>query len=185
MAPRTDHGRNDDIEYRFTLRYRLAKDDRDHDDLVERLGAAGCDDALVGVGSAGHVALEFSRGSGDAITAIATALAAVKRAIPGAELIEASPDLVGLSDVAEVLGMSRQNVRKLMLAHGSSFPVPVHAGSAGVWHLADVLTWFHARGTVAISRATLDVANAAMQVNLIKAATRASPRMQRDLRALI
>lgn len=30
-------------------------------DLVERLGAAGCDDALVGIGRVGHLSLEFTR----------------------------------------------------------------------------------------------------------------------------
>ncbi|WP_340146689.1 hypothetical protein [Halomonas sp. PA16-9] len=39
------------MEYIFTLKYQLADSDSDLDALVERLGAAGCDDALVGVGS--------------------------------------------------------------------------------------------------------------------------------------
>ena len=35
------------MEYTFTLKYQLAEDDRTPDILVERLGEAGCDDALV------------------------------------------------------------------------------------------------------------------------------------------
>ena len=40
-------------EYSFILRYRLSAEDRDADALVERLGEAGCTDALVGVGLVG------------------------------------------------------------------------------------------------------------------------------------
>ncbi|MGE5331556.1 MAG: transcriptional regulator, partial [Nitrospirota bacterium] len=39
--------RNSAMEYTFTLKYQLAEDDCDLDALVERLGEAGCDDALV------------------------------------------------------------------------------------------------------------------------------------------
>lgn len=41
------------MEYTFTLKYQLADDDRNPDVLVERLGEAGCDDALVGIGQPG------------------------------------------------------------------------------------------------------------------------------------
>ncbi len=42
------------MEYTFTLKYQLTDDDRDADALVERLGEAGCDDALVGIGQPGR-----------------------------------------------------------------------------------------------------------------------------------
>lgn len=48
MAPR-----NSAMEYTFTLKYQLTDDDRDSQTLVERLGEAGCDDALVGIGQPG------------------------------------------------------------------------------------------------------------------------------------
>ncbi len=51
-----------------------------------------------------------------------SALRDVKKAVPGAELIEVTPDFVGLTDVAELIGVSRQNMRKLMLAHAATFP---------------------------------------------------------------
>lgn len=54
------------MEYIFTLKYQLEDRDNDPDALVERLGAAGCDDALVGVGQPGRLALEFSREAGSA-----------------------------------------------------------------------------------------------------------------------
>ncbi|MEW3697554.1 DNA-binding protein, partial [Pseudomonas aeruginosa] len=49
------------MEYIFTLKYQLADDDRDPETLVERLGEAGCDDALIGIGQPGRLALEFTR----------------------------------------------------------------------------------------------------------------------------
>ena len=58
------------MEYTFTLKYQLADDDRDVDALVERLGAAGCDDALVGIGQPGRLALEFTREADSADAAL-------------------------------------------------------------------------------------------------------------------
>ena len=36
------------MKYRFTLKYQLADDDSDHEQIVERLFEAGCDDATIG-----------------------------------------------------------------------------------------------------------------------------------------
>lgn len=41
-------------------------------------------------------------------------------------LIEAGPDLAGLSDIADVVKVSRQNMRKLAVLHFRSVPTPVH-----------------------------------------------------------
>lgn len=84
------------MEYIFTLKYQLAEHDRDADALVEQLGEAGCDDALVGIGQPGQLALEFTREADTEQAAVRSALADVKRAIPSARLIEAAPDSVGL-----------------------------------------------------------------------------------------
>jgi hypothetical protein len=80
------------MEYMFTLSYQLSGDDCNHDEIVERLGAAGCDDALVGIGQAGRIALEFSREADDAATALLSALTDVRRAVPTAKLIESAPE---------------------------------------------------------------------------------------------
>ena len=80
------------MEYTFTLKYRLSPADQNADDLVERLGAEGCDDALVGVGQPGHVALEFTREADSAQAALQSALADVKRVMPMAQLLEAAPE---------------------------------------------------------------------------------------------
>ena len=172
------------MEYIFTLKYRLAADDRDPAAIVERLGAAGCDDALVGTGVAGRIALAFTRDAATAEAALRSALEDVRRAIPGARLTEAGPDYVGLTDVAELLDMSRQNLRKLMLNHPASFPPPVHDGSASVWRLAELLAWFAERG-YALDTALVETANAARQVNLAKDAIHLAPELLQSLRPLV
>ena len=172
------------MEYVFTLKYQLADSDSDLDALVERLGAAGCDDALVGVGQPGRLALEFSREAGSAEEAVRTALVDVKKAIPSARLIEASPDLVGLTDVADVVGVSRQAMRKLMLTHRATFPMPVHEGSASIWHLAEVLDWLMTRGGYQIDVGVLDTAKVALEVNIAKEAIRHPVRSREEMELL-
>ena len=77
------------MEFRFTLRYSIAANGAE-DDLVERLAAAGCNDALIGIGQPGRIALEFTREAENALAALTSAMADVKRAIPSAQLIDVS-----------------------------------------------------------------------------------------------
>lgn len=172
------------MEYIFTLKYQLDDHDNEPNALVERLGAAGCDDALVGVGRPDRLALEFSREADSAEEAMRTALADVKSAVPSARLIEASPDLVGLTDVAGVVGVSRQAMRKLMLAHRATFPMPVHEGNASIWHLAEVLDWLRLRGDYQIDTAILEISRVALEVNIVKEAFR-HPVSSQDNMALL
>ena len=74
----------------FTLNYELTSDESDMDTLVERLAEEGCDDALVGVGQPGRLALEFVREAASAHDAIEGAIEDVRRAVPNARLIEAA-----------------------------------------------------------------------------------------------
>ena len=173
------------MTFEFTLSFKIAADDADLDALVERLGAAGCDDALVGIGQAGRVALNFSREAGSALEAIVSALRDVKLAVPAAVLIEAGPDLVGLTDVAELVGMTRQNMRKLSLAHADSFPAPVHSSSVALWHLSHVLQWLSDRGNYVIASPLMEVARVAMQINLAKEATLIEHRVRREVSGLV
>ena len=80
------------MEYTFTLKYRLSAANQNVDDLIERLGAEGCDDVLVGVGQPGRVALEFTREADSAQAAIQSALVDVKRVMPKAQLLEDAPE---------------------------------------------------------------------------------------------
>lgn len=173
------------MEYIFTLKYQLVDEDSDHERIVERLFEAGCDDATVGIGQPGRIALAFRRESTDAWSAIYTALQDVKRAIASARLVEAGPDFVGLTDVADVAGVTRQNMRKLMLAHPSQFPLPVHEGNPSVWHLSDVLVWLTNRGDYSIGGDLIDVAKSTKQVNLAKEAREIEPRINRQLLPLV
>ncbi|WP_455284085.1 helix-turn-helix transcriptional regulator [Cupriavidus necator] len=170
--------------YTFTLKYQLSPDDTDPDTLVERLYEAGCNDAIAGTGLTGRIALVFDREAESANAAILSALADAKRAMPSATLIEAAPDLVGLTDIADIVGMSRQNMRKLMLGYPESFPPPVHEGSSVLWHLRHVLVWLQQRD-YEIDPRLIEVAATAMQVNLAKSASLAVPAMKRELRALL
>lgn len=173
------------MEYTFTLKYKLAAQDCNLDAIVERLGEAGCDDATIGVGQPGRLALVFSREGTSALEALVSALGDVKEAVPSARLVEAGPDFVGLTDVAEIAGVSRQNMRKLMLSHAVEFPPPVHEGSASVWHLSDVLDWLNSRGGYDINAEVFDVARWAKQINLAKEARGLEPRLNRRLECLV
>jgi len=83
------------MEYEFGLKYKVA-DDADMDELIEQLGEAGCDDALVGTGQPGRIALDFTRDANSAEKAVVSALSDVKKAIPGAKLLEITSDFVGM-----------------------------------------------------------------------------------------
>ncbi|WP_198680237.1 helix-turn-helix transcriptional regulator [Cupriavidus agavae] len=139
----------------------------------------------MGIGIPGRVALMFTREADSARAAIISALANVRDAVHGARLVEATPDFVGLTDVADTVGVSRQNMRKLMTTHAGSFPLPVHEGAASVWHLADILRWLDERGSYDVDPALIEIADTTMQVNLARGAARLLPAMRQELAALV
>ena len=112
-------------------------------------------------------------------------MAAVKRAVPTAKLIEAGPDLVALTDVAEVTNVSRRNMRKLMIKYAATFPTPIHEASAAVWHLAPVLGWLRDNARYELEQSLVDVAETAMKINVAKEARRLGARDLRELRELV
>ncbi len=77
------------MECTFTLKYQLPSDDNDMDAIMDRLAEEGCDDALVGVGQPGLLALEFVREAPSERDALEGAIEDVRRAVPNARLIEA------------------------------------------------------------------------------------------------
>ena len=105
------------MQYEFKLSFKIAASEGDHDQIMMKLADADCTDALVGLGVGGHVSLEFIREANSALEAMLQAIEDVRQALPSAQLIEACPDLVGLTDVADIVGVSRQNMRKLMITH--------------------------------------------------------------------
>ena len=48
-------------EYEFVLRFQLPTDDDKPESFLDALYEAGCDDAVVGVGLAGYLSLDFTR----------------------------------------------------------------------------------------------------------------------------
>src|SRR5690625_2636286 len=103
-------------DYDFTLKFAVP-DTLEKETLESRLFAAGCDDALIGLGQKGRLALHFIREADTATEAVTNAIRDVKRAVPQARLVEVGPDLVGVSDIADMFHFSRQNMRKLMQSH--------------------------------------------------------------------
>lgn len=151
-------------QYDFTLKFALGQNNVDPKSFVQRLMLEGCDDALIGVGVPGRIALNFTREAVSAEAAVVSALTAVKRAIPDARFIEAIPDFVGVTDLANLLGFSRQNMRKILANSGPDFPPPVHDGKRPIWHLETILTWFIKRNRE-IDNALLEIARINMYVN--------------------
>jgi hypothetical protein len=173
------------MEFEFGMKFKLDSADSDGRKLVEQLAEAGCDDAVIGIGQPGRIALDFTREASSVRRAMVSALRDVKKAIRNAELIEVTPDFVGLTDIAELVGVSRQNMRKLMLGHPTSFPAPVHEGSASVWHLVHVLQWLANESGYCIRKELIDVASMAMQINLAKEAQGLEETVQKEVHALV
>lgn len=153
------------MEYQFTLHFRLGHAAELTDADLDRLFEAGCDDATVGLGHPGQVALAFCREATSALEAVHEAATQVRSALPTAELTEASPDLGGLSDVAELVEVSRQNLRKLMLAYPADFPTPTHAGSTLLWNMAEVLHWLETAGGYSLTPGLLETTRATWATN--------------------
>ena len=80
------------MEHEIVLQYELSSMDDNLDDIVERLGSGGCDDATCGVGQPGRLGLKFTREAPTANEALLRAIADVRRILPSAELIDACPE---------------------------------------------------------------------------------------------
>ena len=91
-------------EYEFTLKFTLQNAQADPQEYVELLGRNGCDDALIGTGQCGRIGFSFIRESTSAYEAVSSAIEDIRKVLPNARLIEAAPDLVGLTETADLLG---------------------------------------------------------------------------------
>lgn len=162
-------------QYDFTLKFRLNNAEENAEKYIASLGQNGCDDALIGIGKLGRISLNFTREADDAFAAITSAITDVKNVIPGAVLVEANPDFVGITDIAEVYGASRQYIRKVVLNQAASFPEPVYEGNPSLWHLADVLGWLTEHEPKKLNRELFEVSELNMQINLYKSLLRRAP----------
>jgi len=78
--------------HEFELKFSLPKTSQNPEFFIERLGEAGCTDALVGIGQTGRIAFQFTRDAHSAFDAVLSAIKNIKEAIPGATLIEAASE---------------------------------------------------------------------------------------------
>jgi predicted DNA-binding transcriptional regulator AlpA len=172
-------------EYEFTLKFKLPDSNIDPDIYIEKLYESGCDDALIGTGKKGYIGLNFIRESSSAYEAVASALRDVKKAIPQASLVEASPDFVGVTDVANLLGYTRQNIQKLISKDNSNCPSAVYGGAQSIWHLAEVLAWLVENKEYSIDESLVEIANITMNLNLAKQSEMLDPKLQENFKTLV
>jgi predicted DNA-binding transcriptional regulator AlpA len=174
-------------EYEFTLKFKLQSSNIDPDIYVEQLYESGCDDAVIGTGKKGYIGLNFIRESSSAYEAIASAVRDVKKAIPEANLIEASPDFVGVTDIANLLGCTRQNIQKLISKNDSECPPAIYGGSHSIWHLANILEWLIENKKYSINEyeSLLEIAKTSMTLNLAKQSEMLDPNMQENFKTLV
>jgi hypothetical protein len=172
-------------EYDFTLKFNLQNSQAVPNDYVEQLHESGCDDALIGVGKKGSIALNFIRESSSAYEAISSAITDVKKVIPHAILIEARPDFVGLTDVAKILGCTRQNIRNLIVKNEPSSPLPVYEGTPSIWHLAEILVWLREDKMYSIDESLLEIAKTNMDFNIARGWQKVEPDLQANIMALV
>jgi hypothetical protein len=172
-------------EYSFTLKFNFPDARIDPDIYIEQLYEAGCDDALIGIGKQGSIALEFIRSAASAFEAISSAIVDIKKVIPDASLIEAAPDFVGLTDTAKILGCSRQNIRNLIFNGDPRSPSPVYEGTPSIWHLAEILTWLREDKSYSIDDSLLEVAIVNMEFNIARKWRKIAPDLQANIRDLV
>ena len=132
-------------EFNFELIFKLV-DNQDSNEYLDALFENGCDDATISTGQLGMLSLSFTREAINASVAVESAINDVKKAIPSAKLVEATPDIVNISEISSILGHSRQYTRKLFNSETSSLPAPIHIGNPSIWHLSEVLDWLKSLG---------------------------------------
>jgi hypothetical protein len=172
-------------EYSFTLKFNFQDTYTDPNSYLEQLYECGCDDALIGIGKQGSIALDFIREASSAFEAISGAITNVKQVIPNAILTEASPDFVGLTDIAEIVGCTRQNIRNIILNDRSRSPLPVYEGTPSIWHLSEVLAWLKADKSYPIDEALLEVSKINMNFNIARNWRKIEPTLQENIKALV
>jgi hypothetical protein len=69
-------------EYEFTLKFKVPNPMTDTGMFVDALYESGCDDAIIGTGTKGFIALDFIREAPSAYDAISSAINDVRKAIP-------------------------------------------------------------------------------------------------------
>jgi hypothetical protein len=124
----------------------------DTEGLEDTLFNAGCGDALVCFyGTA--VYLEFDREAETLAEAVLSAIHNIESCELNARVESVDSTLVGLSDIAELTGMTRQAIALLKKGTRGSrqFPGPVQRvkGNSPIWHWRVVVDWLASEGRLA------------------------------------
>jgi hypothetical protein len=159
------------MEYEFILKFALPHPEDDPSCFLDALHETGCgDDALIGVGRRGMIALDFTRDRSSAEEAITSAVKDVQKAISGAVLTEVIPDLVTLAGIADAAGCSRQNIRKYAAGEIKTlqvaFPRPVVSGPTNLWSFYEVAIWFDRNTDLHLQRSVIEVSRVARRINV-------------------
>ncbi|MFE5094069.1 helix-turn-helix transcriptional regulator [Streptomyces sp. NPDC056638] len=90
--------------------------------------------------------LDVSENGADAIDAAHRIVVRLRKALPALRLLRTDPDLVGVTDIAERVGRSRQNIQQWVNGERRQdkrpFPDPEGmAGRSPVWRWGDVNAW--------------------------------------------
>lgn len=147
--------------FEFTITFSLPKDIWDAKKIPETIFGAGLNDALVLTGTRGMVGLDIFRESSSAEHAIESVISDIVKIYPNAVFLDVKPDLVSLSDIAKLVGQSRQNLSKL-----AEFPPPTITGPKPYWHLYQVIKWYKANKSVPFPTNTIETSKAAWMFNL-------------------
>ncbi|MFC0444221.1 hypothetical protein ACFOD1_02795 [Pseudidiomarina halophila] len=151
--------------YEFSLRFDVADCGLDHDEMDDRLFDSGCDDALVRHGRKAELLIEFDRQGATALETIETAKRQVIEALPEARLLEAKPDFVSPTDIAQVYGLSRQRVQILMQTQLARIHAFTCVGNTQVFRLVTVIDELTKQGKQDVDDTVREAAFAAMQMN--------------------
>ncbi|MGU3414061.1 DNA-binding protein [Enterobacteriaceae bacterium C34A] len=135
--------------FNFTLT--LSGVTADTQGLEDALFTAGCDDALICFyGTA--VYLDFDRQSESLAQAVLSAVNDIESAGLSARVESVDSTLVGLSDIAELTGLTRQAIALLKDGTRGSrqFPGPVQRvkGNSPLWHWRTVVDWLASEGRI-------------------------------------
>ncbi|MFJ6215810.1 helix-turn-helix transcriptional regulator [Streptomyces sp. NPDC092296] len=133
-----------EYEFTFVITGATVDDEAAVDSLRDEL------DALLARGAGTDLVVVSSEGDG-AVKAALRAASAVRAAVPGLRAVRLDRDLVGVPEIADRTGRSRQNVAQWVTggrkASGAPFPTPEGtAGRSRVWLWAEVNEWLRQYG---------------------------------------
>ena len=128
------------------------------------------DQISVSFGRPCQLHIDFFYESTSAEDAFSDAINEVKRIMPKAFLVEASPDLVNISSLSEIYGCTRQNMRKYasneIKGVPDMFPLPsVTSDGSSLWHLFIVSKWIDKNTPMKSPKNIIDVACVAAKLN--------------------